>query len=233
MKYSISILAHNNVALTRNCLTSLFHAGTAKDEAELILTDNGSTDGTGAYFETIAANRPHISVTHNQHNLGFIIPNLRALDSAKGEFLVLLNNDCLVPPGWLDKLASPFSDPQVMLTGPSGNCSSLGHDFRGYHGPYLEYLEGSCLMGRTAFLREIGLFDPMLIGAYGEDADLCLRVRQAGYRLQSVDVTVRHLGGMTSAMVPEANEWMRKNLEYLSRKWREYLVNRTFNHAHP
>lgn len=231
MKYSVSILAHNNLALTRNCLTSIFAAGCRKDEAELLLTDNGSQDGTWAYFETLCAHHSHVRCFHNEHNLGFIKPNIAALQEAKGEFFVLLNNDCLVPRDWLETMADPFADPLVMLTGPSGNSSSLGNDFRGYRGPYLEYIEGSCLMGRTAFLKEFGLFDDRLIGAYGEDADLCLRVRQAGYKLASVPVNVRHLGGMTSAMVPEAAGWMQQNLSYLRNKWSPYLVTREFNDA--
>lgn len=228
MKYSISILCHNNANLTKRCIESIFHAGTEKDEAELIITNNGSSDDTADLLDRTLRNRPHIRIITNEKNEGFIQPNMRALFHANGDYFVMLNNDCVVSKGWLDRLSEPFSNPVVKLVGLEGACGSLTPEFRGYHGYDLEYLEGSCLMGQTAFLRQIGLFDDNLVGAYGEDADLSLRVRKMGYVIRAVRAGVTHLGGMTSALVPESKDWFAQNMTYLRKKWEHYLVTKTF-----
>lgn len=227
MKYTVSILCHNNVNLTKTCLESIYTAGHV-EETELIVTDNGSSDETAAYLARQAQHRRNLTVLTNEKNEGFITPNMRALFRAQGEFFVMLNNDCVVSPGWLGRMADTLADPRVQLVGNEGGCNSLNSEFRGYHGVELEYLEGSCLMGRTRFLREIGLFDDNLIGAYGEDADLSLRVRQLGFQLRAIRLGVSHLGGMTSALVPESKEWFTHNMAYLRQKWEKYLVTHQF-----
>ena len=64
---------------------------------------------------------PGCAVIKNSRNLGFIQPNINALGIARGEYLVLLNNDTIVPPGWLDALEAPFlADPFCAISGPTG-----------------------------------------------------------------------------------------------------------------
>lgn len=238
MKFTVSIVCHNNLALTKRCVAhvkrSLYRYAVPSWIAEVIVSDNASTDGTAQFLQgetvTPSDNLTILRVNTFYENQGFIAPNLRALEEAQGEFFVLLNNDTEVPEGWLETLAAPFSDPQVMLSGPKGAPNCLSSGFVGYKGSeaQTEYLEGSCLMGRTTVLREIGLFDPKLVGAYGEDADLSLRVRKAGYKLAPVDLNVKHLCGMTSAMVPESKQWFEQNMKYLREKWKDYLLTRKF-----
>lgn len=229
MKFSISILCLNNLALTKRCLDSIFAAGSGKDEAELLIHDNGSNDGTWAYLSEIAK-RPHVRVTRSDKNLGFIKPNLAHLEAATGEYFVLLNNDATVPPGWLEALEKPFKIfAKAALSGPEAGCSELLPNFHGTTGKR-EYLEGSCLCCKTSIMREHGLFSPNLVGAYGEDSDLSLRMRELGYTLHWVPLSLQHTRGATSAMVPQARQWQEKNHEYLRRRWSHYLRVRKFDH---
>lgn len=227
MRFSISILAFNNLALTRRCVESVLRAGGQKGGAEMILTDNGSTDGVGPYFDAIAASHENIWAIHNKENLGFIEPSRVALARARGEFFVLLNNDTVVPHGWLDALAAPFaSNPNAALTGPLGGCCSLRPNLDGFAGKQLEYIEGSCLMARTEIVRNHGLFAPYLHFAYGEDADLSLRLRRLGYTIHRVPFKILHVGQSTSKHIPGIRSYQQANHAEMAKRWHHYLKTR-------
>lgn len=221
MKYTISILAHNNLALTKRCVESVLKNsewGTFK----LVLTDNGSSDGTYEYFKSVRQST-NFWVIRNEKNLGFIEPNKTALGNADGEFFVLLNNDCVVPAHWLKDLSAPFAQhPKAALSAPTNGCTELGNDFHGRLGRF-EYLEGACLMCKTEIVKQHGLFDPHLVGCYGEDSDMSLRMREQGYTLHQVPIWLEHARGATSAMVPQVREWQELNHTFLRRRWAHYL----------
>ncbi|HZZ81594.1 MAG TPA: glycosyltransferase family 2 protein [Gemmataceae bacterium] len=80
---------------------------------EILISDNGSTDGSVEYIE---ANFPQTRIIKNGANLGFAAANNRAAEQAQSEILVFLNPDTTVEPDWLEELLKPFSDPAVGLT---------------------------------------------------------------------------------------------------------------------
>lgn len=228
MKFTISILAWDRIELTRKCLASVLRQS-IKD-TEIILTNNGSTDGTDAYFNELARKHPFIRVVHNATNQGFIDPNRAALEMAQGRYFVMLNNDAEVPRGWLEKLEQPFLDyGSAALSGPEGACSAIGNDFHGHAGGF-EYLEGSCLCGRTDLLKEHGLFAPYLRFAYGEDSDLSLRMRELGYSLHKVPFQIVHHRGATSTRVPGIEKLQAGNHAALKLRWAHYLKTRRMDY---
>jgi ADP-heptose:LPS heptosyltransferase len=230
-KFSVSVLAYQNIALTKRCLASVM--ANSKD-FELILTDNGCKDGTADYFDQLARENPEIvTVFHNPKNEGFIEPNRRAFGLARGKYLVLLNNDTVVPAGWLETLCAPFSMyPDCALSGPAGACCQLRADFHGEAGPRFEYLEGSCLMIDIEKVRplEPNLFPPELVGAYGEDSYLSLRVRSAGHSIQRVPILFQHVQAATSAIVPQCREWQANNHAFLQKRFARYMKAHRFNY---
>ena len=116
-------------------------------ECEILLTDNGAPPAVKDHFDSLAKAHQNITVLHNAKNEGFIEPNRRAFRMARGKYLILLNDDTIVPAGWLEALSIPFEgDELCALVGPSGSCCQLRNDFHGESGPRFEYLEGSCLM---------------------------------------------------------------------------------------
>ena len=93
---SILVLAHNQLRDTRQCLASIEKH--TQCPYELILVDNGSTDGTDQFFSDYAARHSNVRVVFNQANLGFSAGNNQALACARGNFVLLLNNDTVVTP---------------------------------------------------------------------------------------------------------------------------------------
>ncbi len=100
---SIIIPCWNQLEFTRVCISALLRH--TRPPWELIAIDNGSTDGTAAYLSGVrdVAAMP-ITVIGNSKNLGFPAAVNQGLKAARGEFLVLLNNDAVVTDGWLSQL---------------------------------------------------------------------------------------------------------------------------------
>ncbi len=100
---SIIVPCCNQVTFTRLCVAALVRH--TRPDWELIAVDNGSTDGTGLYLAGVrdAATVP-VKIVTNSQNLGFPRAINQGLEAARGEYLVLLNNDAVVTDGWLDQL---------------------------------------------------------------------------------------------------------------------------------
>lgn len=231
-KVTISILAYDGLEHSRACLKSIFENSHGYDY-EIILTDNGSTDGTAAFFREIQAQRPDsVRVVTNQENLGFIEPNRKALEMARGDYFILLNNDVRVPRGWLGNLLQPFYRlPRAALSGPDGSCSELTTEFSGIPGRKVDYLEGSCLCGKTDILRRHGLFSDYLKFAYHEDSDLSLRMQELGYTIHRVPFRIQHVREATSKRVPRVKEFAEKNRDTMIKRWSGWRKGRDFDYT--
>jgi GT2 family glycosyltransferase/glycosyltransferase involved in cell wall biosynthesis/ankyrin repeat protein/predicted Zn-dependent protease len=208
---SILIPCCNQVEFTRLCLESVLRHTRAP--YELVLVDNGSTDGTPAYMEEIRR-RPgpeRVEVIHNDTNRGFPVACNQALARARGRYVVLLNNDTIVTENWLDRLIKCVLHqwPYVGLVGPVTNWpppQNVPVDYQDQDGHFtdlsgidafaarrareyrgrareVELLVGFCLLARREVLERVGAFDERFGLGYGDDNDFCSRARRAGFRL--------------------------------------------------
>jgi len=167
----------------------------------VVVVDNGSSDGT---TEVIAERHPEVSIVHNERNLGFGAAINRAALELEGELLVLVNNDVVCEPGFLEHITAPFSDPSVgMVAGvllqatAPGLVDSAGIELDTTLGSWdylwnepVEALAGAhdpvgpcggAAGYRLRPFQELGGFDEALF-AYWEDVELALRFRRAGWR---------------------------------------------------
>jgi len=112
---SICIISYNTRQLLADCLRSIQASGTHRSY-EIIITDNGSTDGS---LEMLQTEFPEVQVIRNISNLGYTVPMNQALRLALGRYLVQLNPDTLVQPGLFDTLADYLeANPQVGILSP-------------------------------------------------------------------------------------------------------------------
>lgn len=214
MKTSIIILTYNQLALTKQCLDSIFQY-THHENVEIIVVDNGSTDGT---VDALKSN-PAVKTIFNQENLGFAKGCNQGAEIASGETLLFLNNDTIVTRHWLDAMLNLlYSHPKIGMVGPVSNYVSGAQqipvtytDLDGLPSFAEQYckeqrgkskltlrLVGFCLLVKREVFEKIGGFDERFVLGNFEDDDLCLRALQAGYQLRiACDSFVHHHGHAT------------------------------------
>ena len=217
---SVVVVNWNRRQLLQACLESLARQRDAV--FEVIVVDNGSTDDSMEMLERDfpEGGRLRLKLIRNAGNRGFCAANNQGMAAAEGEFVALLNNDAEADPNWLAALARAFGgrpdvgmaaakilvheDPRRIdkaghLMYPDGQNRGRGSGEldQGQYDRMEETLwpDGCAAMYRHAMLDQIGGFDEDFF-AYGDDAELGLRARIAGWRcLYLPDAVVRHHRG--------------------------------------
>ncbi len=238
---SIIIPIFNQLDLTLACLESLVrHAG--KISFEVIVIDDHSTEEIAESLSLVR----NLRLISNTTNRGFVLNCNHGAVEACGEFLVFLNNDTEVTPGWLEAMLEVFNvKPDAGAVGaklvyPNGQLQEAGGliwaDGTGWNygkgempdQPEFSYLRradyatGACVMIRREFFLEIGSFDPRYCPAYYEDADLAFKIRQRGLHVYfQPDALIVHHEGISSGKVTSGGVKRHQliNQEKFREKW--------------
>lgn len=239
---SIVVLAFNGCeTLTRPCVESLL-ANTPAGSYELILVDNASSDSTPEYFRQLASQHSFIKLRLNAENKGYAGGNNDGIRLATGRYIVLLNNDTLVGPGWLAPMLQRLeATPEIGLLGPVTNSAGNEQrvDLSGLNEQHFVEVAGQytlaqrgrwfeteklgfyCVAGRREVFEQVGLLDEGFGLGMFEDDDYCVRVRKAGYKLAVVeDAFVFHKGSMSFKTLPSVDyqQLFEKNRTYFFTK---------------
>lgn len=210
---SIIILNFNGKHFLFECLTSVF--AQSYTDYEVILVDNGSTDGS---VEFVREYFPSVLIVTSETNLGFAGGNNLGVRHAKGEIIVLLNNDTTVETGWLYALIQALESPDVAIASSLVLTDGIPQRYYEYNGSInllahnimrvfcsrenIFYANGASLAYKRSLLGEP--FDEDYF-AYSEDVYLSLRARFMGYDIIHVpDSRVQHYGGATSKILTSA-----------------------------
>ena len=241
-KVSVVVLCFNNLDFTRACLDSL-DLYSDYSNLEIIAVDNASIDGTQDFlrqWEAEGANRRFIS---NAANLGFSAGNNVGLRAATGEYLVVLNNDTYVTPGWVRGLVRHLRrNPQAGLIGPVTN--NIGNEARieihyssmeemiASAGNYTRRHPGHAFpMGVAAFFcvmltrrayEAVGPMDEDFGVGFFEDDDYCRRLALRGFEILCADDVFvhHHLSASFNKLRAEAKqELFEKNKKIYEAKW--------------
>lgn len=240
---SIIILNWNGRELLRNCLRTVCdNVSTFEPSSvETFVVDNASTDGSA---EMVRAEFGDVRLIVNAENLGFARANNIGIRASRGRYVLLLNNDTLVPPGAFaalvafmethpdagavgPRLLRPDGTPQPYAFGGDptpGYLLRRGisrlllgrplHDWATERVQAVDWVSGACLLARREAIELAGLLDEQIF-MYFEDNDWCLRIRRAGWRVYyNPLVAITHIGGQGLARNPAAQRAYRESLRY-------------------
>jgi GT2 family glycosyltransferase/2-polyprenyl-3-methyl-5-hydroxy-6-metoxy-1,4-benzoquinol methylase len=241
---SIIIVTYNNLELNRLCLESLYRL-TNWPNFEVIVVDNASTDGTPEYLQQAEQTFPNLRVFLNQENRGFAPANNLGFYHARGDYLVLLNNDTVLTPGWLAALIRHLhANPWLGLVGPVTNA--IGNEAKvrvGYEQPEqmfdwaagyvrehdqhlapIAMLAMFCVGMHREMLKRVGILDERFAIGMFEDDDYCHRVRLAGYDIRCAHDAFIHHWQRSAFRLLGDEEYRRifaENLQQYQQKWGE------------
>lgn len=243
---SIIIPVFNKVEFTFQCLRSLLRE-IDFNEAEVIIVNNASTDATG---ELLARFQTRVRVIVNKENLGFVDACNQGAAAARGRYLVFLNNDTVVLPGWLKHLRATIeSDERIGAVGSmflyeDGTIQEAGagvwqngaafhygwggspDDRRYTFRREVDYCSGASLLIRRDLFEQLGGFDRRYAPAYYEDVDICFGVRSLGYKVVYQPMSrIVHYEGVTAGRGTAIGfkRYQVTNRRKFVEKWRDVL----------
>jgi GT2 family glycosyltransferase len=244
---SVIVPVFNQLPYTLACINSLLDHEAAAS-FEIVVGDDASTDATAAAIGRL----PFVRLMRSELNRGFIHNCNAAAAQARGRYVVFLNNDTMVLPGWLDELVGTLErDPTIGLAGSklifgTGELQEAGgiiwrdgsawnygrgQDPQRPEFNYMrdvDYVSGASIMLPAELWRALKGFDGDYYEvAYGEDSDLAFRVRAAGKRvvLQPLSALL-HFEGVTSGTDTSAGvkAYQISNGKKLYERWRSVLA---------
>jgi GT2 family glycosyltransferase/glycosyltransferase involved in cell wall biosynthesis len=211
-KVSVIVVTYNNLELTKACLHSL-EVYSNYPNYEVIVVDNASSDDSPNYLREWVAQGDNRTIILNPDNKGFAAGNNQGLLAATGEYLVLLNNDTYVTPGWISSLVKHIErDPKIGLLGPVtcniGNEAKINIHYANMNEMLVESSKFTlrhighltplrtaaffCVMISRAAYEKVGLLDEAFGIGFFEDDDYCRRVEQAGFSIYCADDVFIH-----------------------------------------
>lgn len=239
---SVIIANWNTRDLLLDCLASIqANAG----EFEIVVVDNGSTDGSP---DAVRKACPDARLFLQTENQGYARANMIGLHESAGKHVLFLNSDTIIPPDTLTRLSGFFDkEPRVAACGPrllrpdgrtqpyafgsdpglryliARACVRLGlrrplHNWETAEVQPVDWVSGACLFVRRTALEQVGGFDERIF-MYFEDNDLCLRLRRAGWQIvYNPQISVTHIGGASAVDRSCRREQYYRGLRYFYSK---------------
>lgn len=212
---SIVVPTFNQFNFTKEFLKSLLSK--TNNNFEIIIVDNASSDNTIEYLNSLSEKEVRIKRVQNNENLGFPIAVNQGIKKAKGNFILIANNDIVLTNNWLERMIEVAeSDPKIGIVGPISNSVSgvqidtnanyksidemhryakkVSKESKGqvFEFPRVAFL---CTLIKRDVIEKIGGLDERFSPGNFEDDDFCLRAQIAGYKtVIAKDVFIHHYG---------------------------------------
>lgn len=218
---SIIIVSYNTADFLKQCLASIEKQSDIANE--VFVVDNASTDGSP---QTVESGFKTVKLIRNQTNLGFSRANNEAIAQSEGRYILFLNPDTEVHTGAFAAMVRYLgANPDIGLAGakivnPDGSLQdSVEYRYPGQRHCKTElsglpgkiaWLSGAAIIARRETIEAIKGFDERYF-LYGEDIDLCLCARKAGWKIGFIpEAIITHWGGQSERTTPSVDVWRKK-----------------------
>ncbi len=243
---SIIIPVYGQMDYTHRCLTSI-GAHPIRTSYEVIVVDDCSPDATQEMLNRVTG----VRMVTNEQNLGFNKSCNAGARAARGQYVLFLNNDTQVMPGWLDELVDTFAaHPEAGLVGSKlvypngtlqeagcivwqdGSAWNYGRNGDPNHPEFnylreVDYCSGASIMVPRDLFQDLGGFDLLFAPAYCEDSDLAFRIRALGRTvLYQPCSTVVHYEGISSGtdVTEGVKAYQVENMKKFYQRWQEVIA---------
>jgi GT2 family glycosyltransferase len=225
MDVTIVIPVFNQLHFTRQCLESLNATGC--DDSMIVVVNNASTDGTAEFLSS----RAKLTVINNSENRACAAAWNQGFRAGKTKWTVFLNNDTVVPPGWLENLVDFAEKSDMGIASPGMGEGELNYDLAGYAREFVFKMKnvqrrgtanGACFMVARNVFEKIGGFDENFRKGGNEDDDFFWRARDAGFKLAMSGCSYIHHFGCTTRKATGvlAGSDREETVGYFRKKWR-------------
>lgn len=225
-KISIITPVWNRSDLTHRFLAQHWAIYAGYSDFEIIIVDNGSTDGTQSVLNNwLNFYQDHrLKVVTLGENTGFGPGNNRGVEVATGDILAFVSNDVNVNGDYIAPIQAAMENDPLGLYGAEIFSHNTGWNTFEEIGT-IPYVAGWCVVAERQFWQKIGTWDEQFIPCDYEDLDLSYRVKQANFPLIELDLPLKHDSGKSAERLPEGRT--RVTLENQRRfldKWELTLV---------
>ena len=221
--FTIGTVACNYLGDLRRCVDSaLRHSGSS--DVEVVVVDNGSTDGTAEWLEEAVASDSRIRVFHTDHVLGDGAAKNIVLKRSRGRTIVLVDTSVEIEGDLFGPVESMLADQTVGVVGPFGIRSSDLHHFHGGEGEAgeMDAMQAYCFAFRRSRVREVGLMRESFRFYRNLDLDYSFHFKDRGYRIVADPALPvrRHEHRIWSALAEgEREELSKKNYRRFLDRW--------------
>lgn len=212
---TLSILTYNKCEITKKCLESIFN-NTNLLWVRIVVSDNGSTDDTIPYLESLG---DRIWLVKNEKNLGFATAHNQVM-RIFGTDTILMNNDITVPFNWLERLTETINQgygavspaiqtPNGLDIGAVLDSNAKGKSIINDTSIEPTWITGSCFYITKDTMNKIGLLDDKTYDFYYEDVDYCVNMKRNGIKFKcDTRVAIQHLNSASSTP-----QWKKDKME--------------------
>jgi glycosyltransferase involved in cell wall biosynthesis len=200
---SVVIATRNRVPMLKTCIDSIRGQTYPKELTELVVVDDGSTDGTLQYLKKLSSENPSVKIITQAHGWQSQARN-EGIRASRGNLIAIVDDDCTLEQDWLLRMVEAMQDDQVYAV--NGHVQAPGEslvvrflDYICALNPALlpngdpKYIVTADVLFRRKALHKIGLFDEAFASSGGEDVEISLRMRRKRMKFKFLpDAQVSH-----------------------------------------
>ncbi|SRR5579883_2681652 len=220
VEFSVQILANGHLADLQRCIASVL-ANAGHHSIEIVVVDNGTTDGSAEWLQETSAANPRIRLLRADHNLGEAEGRNLGLRQSRGKIVLQLDTAVELTGDVFTPIAAALSDPKVGLVGRWGLRSHDLRHFEEHPGPEVDAVEGYFCAFPRRILKETDFYDPHYRFYRNLDINFSFEVKWKGYatRILELPVVLHEHRGWTALSNEEREKQSKRNFRRFLNKW--------------